>query len=93
MLATLTNNPQISKVQHNKCVCLMQTMSDADLLQLVELLYHLEHLILASRVTEEDVDKSITSVMVKWCGHIITSISLVRPSTGPKLNYKGNWEM
>lgn len=93
MLATLTSNPQTSEVQHNECVCLMHTVSEADLLQLVELLYHLEHLMLASRVTEEDVDKSITSVMVKWCGHSITSVSLVRPSTGPKLNYKGDWKM
>lgn len=93
MLATLTNNPQISEVQRNKRACLVRAMSDAGLLQLVELLYHLEHLMLASKVTEEDVDKSITSVMVKWCGQVITSVSLVRPTTEPKLSYKGNWEM
>ena len=52
-----------------------------------------EHLTVASKVTEEDVDKPITSVMVKWCGQVITSVSLVRPTTEPKLSYKGNWEM
>lgn len=80
MLAALTNSPKTSVDQYNKCLFLMHTISDVGLLQLVDLftgyLYHLEHLILASKVIEEGVDK-VLEVMYIPSAHF----PLVRPVT------------
>lgn len=90
MLATLTNNPQISEVQHNKRVCLGHAMPDAGLLTWWNF-FTIWGVSCWLPVTE-DVDTPITSAGVMWCGQVVTSVSLVQPTAELKPNYEGNWE-